>query len=46
MLQNAEPVGGRIIAGFPERLTEAQRQPYQLTTLAELAKRYCQSKLA
>ncbi|MGB3786875.1 MAG: NADP-dependent isocitrate dehydrogenase [Phormidesmis sp.] len=31
-------LAGRIIANFPERLTEAQRQPDALTQLGELAK--------
>jgi isocitrate dehydrogenase len=31
-------VAGRIIAGFPERLTDAQRQPDELAQLGELAK--------
>ena len=31
-------LAGRIVANFPERLTEAQRIPDELTRLGELAK--------
>ncbi|MCB0015241.1 MAG: NADP-dependent isocitrate dehydrogenase, partial [Anaerolineales bacterium] len=31
-------LAGRIIANFPEKLTDAQRQPDALTELGELAK--------